>query len=267
MRHDVTFPLYVEVDEIYNLACPASPVHYQLDPVQTTKTSVLGAVNMLGLARRVKAPKSCRPRAARSTAIRRSIRSRKVIGAASIRWGRGLATTKASAAPRRSFLTTGGSIAVRIKVARIFNTYGPNMHPQDGRVVSNFIVQALKGEDITIYGDGAQTRSFCYVDDLIEAMVRLMADGGRIHRTGQCRKSRRAHDPRARVRGSAADRIAETGSPSNRWPMDDPQQRKPDIALARQKLRWEPRTPLAQGLEAHDRVFPRARYWRCKSRN
>ena len=175
MRHDVTFPLYVEVDEIYNLACPASPVHYQFDPVQTTKTSVHGAINMLGLAKRVKAqdPAGLDLGGLRRSA--RSIRRRKTIGATSTRSACAPATTKASAAPRRCSSTIGASTSVRIKVARIFNTYGPRMHPNDGRVVSNFIVQALQGEAITLYGDGSQTRSFCYVDDLVDGLMRLMA--------------------------------------------------------------------------------------------
>ena len=160
MRHDVTFPLYVEVDEIYNLACPASPVHYQYDPVQTTKTSVHGAINMLGPRQAHQGAASCRPRPARCTAIRKCIRSRRDY------WGHvnpdrhpQSATTRASAAPKRCSSTTTASTSVDIRVVRIFNTYGPRMHPNDGRVVSNFIVQALRGEDITIYGDGAQTRS------------------------------------------------------------------------------------------------------------
>ena len=195
IRHDVTFPLYVEVDQIYNLACPASPIHYQHDPVQTTKTSVHGAINMLGLAKRLRA-RSSRPPPARSTATRRSIRRPRTTGATSTRSASAPATTKASAAPRRCSSTTTASTSCDIKVARIFNTYGPRMHPNDGRVVSNFIVQALKGEPITIYGDGKQTRSFCYVDDLIDGFLRLMDTPDRPHRPGEPRQPRRVHHPR-----------------------------------------------------------------------
>ena len=235
MRHDVTFPLYVEVDEIYNLACPASPIHYQHDPVQTTKTSVHGAINMLGLAKRVRA-KILQASTWRSMAIPRSIRRARTIGATSIRSGRAPATTRASAAPRRCSSTTTASTSSKIKVARIFNTYGPRMHPNDGRVVSNFIVQALQGEPITIYGDGSQTRSFCYVDDLIEGLIRLMSHGRRGHRPGQSRQSGRssasASSPRrswsspARARGwcsrlpgrrSGAAPAGHRLSPGNSW--------------------------------------------------
>ena len=163
-----TFPLYVEVDQIYNLACPASPVHYQHDPVQTTKTSVHGAINMLGLAKRLKA-RILRPRPARSTATRRSIRSPRTTGATSIRSGSRSCYDEGKRCAETLFFDYHRQHELEIKVARIFNTYGPRMHPNDGRVVSNFIVQALRGEPITIYGDGTQTRSFCYVDDLIEA--------------------------------------------------------------------------------------------------
>ncbi len=204
MRHDVTFPLYVEVDEIYNLACPASPIHYQHDPVQTTKTRVHGAINMLGLAKRAEGAASCRPRPARSTATRRCIRRPRTTGATSTRSASAPATTKASAAPRRCSSTTTASTSCDIKVARIFNTYGPRMHPNDGRVVSNFIVQALQGEPITIYGDGSQTRSFCYVDDLIDGFIRLMDIARRLHRPGQPRQPGRVHHPRAGRKGHRA---------------------------------------------------------------
>ena len=168
MRHDVTFPLYVEVDEIYNLACPASPIHYQYDPVQTTKTSVHGAINMLGLAKRVRAKILQASTSEVYGDPQVHPQTEELLGHTSTRSARAPATTRASAAPRRCSSTTTASTALRIKVARIFNTYGPRMHPNDGRVVSNFIVQALRGEPITIYGDGRQTRSFCYVDDLID---------------------------------------------------------------------------------------------------
>ena len=204
MRHDVTFPLYVEVDEIYNLACPASPIHYQFDPVQTTKTSVH------------RRDQHARPRQAASKAKifqastsevygdPRSIRSPRATGATSIRSGRAPATTRASAAPRPCSSTITASTSCAIKVARIFNTYGPRMHPNDGRVVSNFIVQALRGEPITIYGDGSQTRSFCYVDDLVEGFVRLMDTPRRRHRADQPRQSRRIHHARAGRDGDRA---------------------------------------------------------------
>ncbi len=205
MRHDVTFPLYVEVDQIYNLACPASPVHYQFDPVQTTKTSVHGAINMLGLAKRVKAR------------ILQASTS-EVYGDPAVHpqkedyWGHvnpiGIRSCydEGKRCAETLMFDYYRQHALEIKVARIFNTYGPNMHPNDGRVISNFIVQALKGDEITIYGDGSQTRSFCYVDDLIDGMIRLMRVAGGFHRSGQSRKSRRVHDPSACRRGVAADR-------------------------------------------------------------
>jgi UDP-glucuronate decarboxylase len=247
MRHDVTFPLYVEVDEIYNLACPASPIHYQYDPVQTTKTSVHGAINMLGLAKRVRAK------------ILQASTS-EVYGDPEVHpqpesyWG------KVNAIGSRSCYDEGKRCAetlffdyhrqhkLRIKVVRIFNTYGPRMHPNDGRVVSNFIVQALKGEDITIYGDGQQTRSFCYVDDLIEAMNRAMETGDdfvgpvNIGNPGEFTMLELAEQV-----------IALTGSASKLkflpLPADDPKQRRPDISLAQRALcGWEPKVPLADGL-------------------
>src|SRR5580704_16308315 len=246
-RHDVCFPLYVEVDEIFNLACPASPIHYQFDPVQTTKTSVHGAINVLGLAKRVKAK------------ILQASTS-EVYGDPEVHpqpesyWGRVNPVGPRSCydegkrCAETLFFDYWRQHAVRIKVARIFNTYGPRMHPSDGRVVSNFIVQALKGEDITIYGDGAQTRSFCYVDDLIEAMIRLMATEDVF--TGPLNIG---NPGEFTIHDLATGVLQLTGSNSRivlmPLPMDDPKQRQPDIALARQKLRWEPRTPLAQGLE------------------
>jgi UDP-glucuronate decarboxylase len=246
LRHDVTFPLYVEVDEIYNLACPASPIHYQRDPVQTTKTSVHGAINMLGLAKRVKAK------------ILQASTS-EVYGDPDIHpqpesyWGH------VNPIGPRSCYDEGKRCAetlffdywrqhqLRIKVARIFNTYGPRMHPNDGRVVSNFIVQALLGRDISIYGDGAQTRSFCYVDDLIEALIRLMATGADV--TGPVNLG----NPREySMLELAATVIDLTGSASRLihrpLPEDDPRQRRPDITLAIRQLSWQPATALKDGL-------------------
>ncbi len=247
MRHDVTMPLYVEVDEIYNLACPASPVHYQFDPVQTTKTSVHGAINMLGLAKRVKAK------------IFQASTS-EVYGDPSMHpqeesyWG------NVNPIGPRSCYDEGKRCAetlffdyrrqhqVRIKVARIFNTYGPRMHPNDGRVVSNFIVQALKGQDITLYGDGSQTRSFCYVDDLIEAFIRLMASPDDV--TGPVNLGNPGEFTMVEL---AQKVLALTGSRSKLvhmpLPQDDPRQRRPDIAKAKAALDWEPRTPLDEGLK------------------
>ena len=246
MRHDVTMPLYVEVDEIYNLACPASPIHYQFDPVQTTKTSVHGAINMLGLAKRVKAR------------IFQASTS-EVYGDPAMHpqeesyWG------NVNPIGPRSCYDEGKRCAetlffdyrrqhqVRIKVARIFNTYGPRMHPNDGRVVSNFIVQALKGEDITLYGDGTQTRSFCYVDDLIEGFVRLMGTGDEV--TGPVNLG----NPGEFTMVELAQKVVTlTGSKSRLvhrpLPQDDPRQRRPDIALAKSALDWEPKVPLDEGL-------------------
>ncbi|MDQ7248764.1 UDP-glucuronic acid decarboxylase family protein [Dongia sedimenti] len=248
MRHDVTFPLYVEVDEIYNLACPASPIHYQLDPVQTTKTSVHGAINMLGLAKRL-----------RATIFQAS--TSEVYGDPSIHpqpeayWG------NVNPIGPRSCYDEGKRCAetlffdyhrqhgLKIKVARIFNTYGPRMHPQDGRVVSNFIMQALQGRPITVYGDGAQTRSFCYVDDLIEGFIRLMATEPSV--TGPVNLGnpteftiRQLADVIREVVGNAVP-IVELPLPK-----DDPRQRKPDITLARKLIGWEPAIQLRQGIEA-----------------
>jgi UDP-glucuronate decarboxylase len=247
IRHDVTLPLYVEVDEIYNLACPASPVHYQHDPVQTTKTSVHGAINMLGLAKRVKAR------------ILQASTS-EVYGDPQVHpqtedyWGH------VNPIGSRSCYDEGKRCAetlffdywrqhrLRIKVARIFNTYGPHMHPNDGRVVSNFIVQALKGEPITIYGDGAQTRSFCYVDDLVEALTRLMATPDEI--TGPINLG----NPRESTMLELAELVLDlTGSASQivhkPLPQDDPRQRRPDISQAGAKLGWAPATDLSAGLK------------------
>jgi len=257
LRHDVTFPLYVEVDEIYNLACPASPIHYQFDPVQTTKTSVHGAINMLGLAKRVKAK------------ILQASTS-EVYGDPDVHpqpeeyWGR------VNPIGRRSCYDEGKRCAetlffdyhrqhgLRIKVARIFNTYGPRMHPNDGRVVSNFIVQALKGEPITVFGEGRQTRSFCYVDDLIEAIVRTMATPDAF--TGPVNVG---NPVEFTILDLARKVIALTGSRSeivfHPLPSDDPLQRKPDITLARGALKWEPGVGLEDGLSRTIEYFANQR--------
>ena len=247
IRHDVTFPLYVEVDQIYNLACPASPVHYQHDPVQTTKTSVHGAINMLGLAKRVGAK------------ILQASTS-EVYGDPEVHpqtedyWGRvnpiGIRSCydEGKRCAETLFFDYWRQHRLRIKVARIFNTYGPRMHPHDGRVVSNFIVQALNGEDITIYGTGKQTRSFCYVDDLIEAMVRLMATDNDV--TGPVNIGNPAEFSMLELAESV---IRLTGSKSalafKPLPQDDPRQRQPDITLAKRHLGgWEPKVRLEEGL-------------------
>jgi UDP-glucuronate decarboxylase len=246
MRHDVTFALYVEVDEIYNLACPASPIHYQFDPVQTTKTSVHGAINMLGLAKRVKAK------------ILQASTS-EIYGDPEIHpqtesyWGRvnpvGVRSCydEGKRCAETLFFDYWRQHRLRIKVARIFNTYGPRMHPNDGRVVSNFITQALQGEDITIYGNGTQTRSFCYVDDLVEAMIRTMDTPDDF--TGPINIG----NPREFTMLALAEQVLKaTGSKSKivfrPLPSDDPRQRQPDIALARSLLGWAPRVELKEGV-------------------
>ncbi len=247
MRHDVTFPLYVEVDQIYNLACPASPIHYQFDPVQTTKTSVHGAINMLGLAKRVKAKilQASTSEVYGDPEIHPQVESY---------WGHvnpiGLRSCydEGKRCAETLFFDYWRQHGLRIKVVRIFNTYGPRMHPNDGRVVSNFIVQALGGNDITIYGDGSQTRSFCYVDDLIEAMIRTMNTPNNF--TGPINIG----NPREfTIRQLAEQVIAMTGSRSKLvfapLPSDDPRQRQPDISLARSVLGWEPTIHLNHGLE------------------
>jgi len=247
MRHDITFSLYVEVDEIYNLACPASPIHYQFDPVQTTKTSVHGAINMLGLAKRVKAK------------ILQASTS-EVYGDPEVHpqtesyWGR------VNPVGPRSCYDEGKRCAetlffdywrqhrLRIKVVRIFNTYGPRMLPHDGRVVSNFVMQALTGKDITIYGEGNQTRSFCYVDDLIEAMIRVMATPDDF--TGPINIG---NPTEFTIRQLAEEVISLTGSKSRLifkpLPVDDPKQRQPDISLAKKTIDWSPSVELKSGLE------------------
>jgi UDP-glucuronate decarboxylase len=248
MRHDITFPLYVEVDEIYNLACPASPIHYQFDPVQTTKTSVHGAINMLGLAKRVRAK------------ILQASTS-EVYGDPDIHpqpegyWGRvnpvGIRSCydEGKRCAETLFFDYWRQHQLRIKVVRIFNTYGPRMHPNDGRVVSNFIVQALKGEDITIYGDGSQTRSFCYFDDLLEAMTRMMENTSDDF-IGPINIGNPAEFT---IRELAEQVLALTESKSKlvfrELPMDDPKQRQPDIGLAKKTLNWSPRTELTDGLK------------------
>jgi UDP-glucuronate decarboxylase len=253
MRHDITFPLYVEVDRIYNLACPASPVHYQFDPVQTTKTSVHGAINMLGLAKRVKAR------------ILQASTS-EVYGDPEVHPQTEDYAGRVNPIGPRSCYDEGKRCAetlffdyhrqhqLDIKVARIFNTYGPRMHPNDGRVVSNFIMQALKNEDITLYGDGLQTRSFCYVDDMVDALVKLMdsAEGF----TGPVNLGNPAE---VSMRELAEKILALTGAKSKLafkpLPQDDPRQRQPDIALARKALDWQPLTALEDGLKATIQYF------------
>jgi UDP-glucuronate decarboxylase len=255
MRHDITFPLFVEVDEIYNLACPASPIHYQFDPVQTTKTSVHGAINMLGLAKRV-----------RATIFQAS--TSEVYGDPAIHpqtesyWG------NVNPIGPRSCYDEGKRCAetlffdyhrqhgLKIKVARIFNTYGPRMHPQDGRVVSNFIMQALQGRPITLYGDGQQTRSFCYVDDLIEGFLRLMGTDPSV--TGPMNlgnpKEFTIRELAEVIREVVGSKVPFIHQP---LPMDDPQRRQPDISYARQTLNWEPHVALKQGIEATVAYFDR----------
>jgi UDP-glucuronate decarboxylase len=246
MRHDVTFPLYLEVDEIYNLACPASPIHYQLDPVQTTKTSVHGAINMLGLAKRLKAK------------IFQASTS-EVYGDPTVHPQKETYWGHVNPIGPRSCYDEGKRCAetlffdyhrqhkMRIKVARIFNTYGPRMHPNDGRVVSNFIMQALRGDPITVFGEGTQTRSFCYVDDLIEGFLRLMDTTDDV--TGPINLG----NPVEFTIVDLAKKVIDlTGSRSKlvyeKLPADDPTQRCPDITLAREKLKWEPTVPLQEGL-------------------
>ena len=247
MRHDVTFPLYLEVDEIYNLACPASPVHYQFDPVQTTKTSVHGAINMLGLAKRTGA-KIFQASTSEVYGDPEEHPQREQY------WGRvnpiGIRSCydEGKRCAETLFFDYWRQHNLKIKVVRIFNTYGPRMHPNDGRVVSNFIVQALRGEAITIYGDGAQTRSFCYVDDLIEAFVRVMATPESF--TGPINIG----NPGEFTILELAEKILKSIGGKSKivfksLPQDDPKQRRPDIALAREVLSWEPKIDLDAGLE------------------
>lgn len=247
IRHDVTFPLYIEIDEIYNFACPASPIHYQFDPVQTTKTSVHGAINMLGLAKRTKAK------------ILQASTS-EVYGDPEIHpqpetyWGRvnpiGVRSCydEGKRCAETLFFDYHRQHNLTIKVARIFNTYGPNMHPNDGRVVSNFIVQALQREPITIYGNGKQTRSFCYVDDLIDGFVKLMDSAQEI--TGPINLG---NPSEFTIQNLAETILTLTGSSSEiiykPLPSDDPHQRKPDISLANDLLNWDPQISLEKGLK------------------
>jgi UDP-glucuronate decarboxylase len=247
LRHDITFPLYIEVGEIYNLACPASPIHYQHDPVQTTKTSVHGAINMLGLAKRLKAK------------IFQASTS-EVYGDPKIHpqpegyWGNvnpvGIRSCydEGKRCAETLFFDYHRQHKLRIKVARIFNTYGPRMHPNDGRVVSNFIVQALSGKDITVFGDGSQSRSFCYVDDMIEAFIRLMDSPDDF--TGPVNLGNHGEFTILEL----AEKVIELTNSKSRivfkpLPQDDPTQRQPDITLAREKLGWEPKIGLEEGLK------------------
>lgn len=247
LRHDVTFPLYVEVDEIYNLACPASPVHYQFDPVQTTKTSVIGAINMLGLAKRLKAK------------ILQASTS-EVYGDPEFHpqyenyWGRvnpiGFRSCydEGKRCAETLFFDYHRQHNLQIKVVRIFNTYGPRMHPNDGRVVSNIVLQALRGEDITLYGDGSQTRSFCYVDDLIDGFIRMMDTGPEI--TGPINIG----NPGEFTIRQLAEMVIDITNSQSRLsyrplPPDDPRQRRPDISRAQNILDWQPNIALRQGLE------------------
>nr|WP_285905451.1 UDP-glucuronic acid decarboxylase family protein [Pseudodesulfovibrio sp. SB368] len=256
IRHDVTFPLYVEADEIYNLACPASPIHYQFDPVQTTKTSVHGAINMLGLAKRIKAK------------IFQASTS-EVYGDPAVHpqtedyWGNvnpiGIRACydEGKRCAETLFFDYNRQHGLRIKVGRIFNTYGPRMAMDDGRVVSNFVVQALRGDDITVYGEGQQTRSFCYVDDLVEGIFRLM-ERTPDDFTGPVNLG---NPVEFTILELAREVIDLTGSASRivfkPLPSDDPMQRKPDIALAKKAMGWEPRTPLREGLVKTVEYFSR----------
>jgi len=246
MRHDVTFPLYVEVDQIFNLACPASPVHYQFNPIQTTKVSVHGAINMLGLAKRV-----------RATILQAS--TSEVYGDPTVHpqtedyWGHvnpigpRSCYDEGKRCAETLFFDYYRQVKLNIKVARIFNTYGPRMHPNDGRVVSNFVVQALKGIDITLYGDGLQTRSFCYVDDMVEGLLKFMSSLGAV--TGPINLGNPAE---ITVKELAETVIELTGSRSRivycSLPTDDPRQRQPDITKAKAVLDWQPTTDLHDGL-------------------
>lgn len=246
LRHDVCFPLHVEVDQIYNLACPASPVHYQSDPVQTTKTSVLGALNMLGLAKRLKVP-----------VLQAS--TSECYGDPAVHpqpegyWGHvnpigpRSCYDEGKRCAETLFFDYHRQHGVDIKVARIFNTYGPRMHPDDGRVVSNFIVQALKGEDITLYGDGTQTRSFCFVDDLVDGLMRLMAAP-----RGMTGPINLGNPGEFTIRQLAETVVEMTGARSRLihrpLPQDDPRQRRPDLARAKAELDWQPTTALRDGL-------------------
>ena len=255
LRHDVTFPLYVEADQIYNLACPASPTHYQYDPVQTTKTSVHGAINMLGLARRLRVP-------ILQASTSEVYGDPEVHPQPEVYWGRvnpiGIRSCydEGKRCAETLFFDYHRQYRLEIKVVRIFNTYGPRMHPNDGRVVSNFIVQALRGEDITIFGDGTQTRSFCYVDDLIEGMAKMMAapadfpgpvNIGNPHEFTILELAELV----VRIVGGKSKLVVRA------LPSDDPKRRQPDISLARQRLGWEPKVSLEDGLKETIAYFRR----------
>lgn len=253
MRHDVTFPLYVEVDEIYNLACPASPIHYQFDPVQTTKTSVVGAINMLGLAKRTKAKilQASTSEVYGDPEIHPQVESyRGCVNPIGIR----ACYDEGKRCAETLFFDYQRQHNVNIKVMRIFNTYGPRMHPNDGRVVSNFIIQALKGDDITIYGDGKQTRSFCYVDDLIDAMVKLMDS-----KEGFYGPINIGNPNEFSMLELASNVLELTQSKSKLifkpLPKDDPKQRQPDINLAKRELNWQPKIELKEGLQKTIQYF------------
>lgn len=256
MRHDVTFPLYVEVDEIYNLACPASPIHYQRDPVQTTKTSVHGAINMLGLAKRVKAK-------ILQASTSEVYGDPKVHPQLESYWGHvnpiGIRSCydEGKRCAETLFFDYRRQHNLEIRVLRIFNTYGPRMHPNDGRVVSNFIVQALRNENITIYGDGSQTRSFQYVDDLIEGMIRLMNNDSGF--TGPVNIGNPGEFTIHQLAEKVLEMIPESGSKIvyKPLPSDDPIQRQPDIALAQEKLGWAPVVNLDEGLSKTIEYFRR----------
>jgi UDP-glucuronate decarboxylase len=247
VRHDITFPLYVEVDQIFNLACPASPVHYQFDPIQTTKTSVAGAINMLGLAKRLRIP------------ILQASTS-EVYGDPAVHpqtedyWGHvnpigpRSCYDEGKRCAETLFFDYNRQLGITIKVARIFNTYGPRMHPNDGRVVSNFIVHILEGRPITIYGEGTQTRSFCYIDDTVDALIRFMATPDAV--TGPINIG---NPTEIAVRDLAKKVSEKAGRPADvkrcELPADDPKQRRPDIGRARELLHWEPRVSLDEGLD------------------
>lgn len=247
IRHDITMPFYIEADEIYNLACPASPIHYQFNPIKTIKTSVMGAINMLGLAKRIHAKilQASTSEVYGDPEVHPQIESY---------WGHvnpigsRACYDEGKRCAEALFMNYHYQNNVRIKIMRIFNTYGPRMHPNDGRVVSNFIVQALKNEDITIYGDGTQTRSFCYVDDLLEGMVRLMNTGDEF--IGPVNVG---NPGEFTILELAEKVLRHTGSHSKLiflpLPEDDPMQRQPDISLARKELGWEPKIPLEEGLK------------------
>ncbi|MGN7612937.1 UDP-glucuronic acid decarboxylase family protein [Magnetococcales bacterium HHB-1] len=247
LRHDITFPLYLEVDEIFNLACPASPIHYQLDPVQTTKTSVHGAINMLGLAKRTRAKIF---QASTSEVYGDPVTHPQVESY----WGNvnpigpRACYDEGKRCAETLFFDYHRQHKLNIRVARIFNTYGPNMHPNDGRVVSNFIIQALEGKDITIYGSGNQTRSFCYVDDMIDAFIRLMNAPDEI--TGPMNLG----NPNEMTIKELGEKVIDLTNSRSKLifkplPIDDPEQRRPDISLAKKALHWTPKTSLEEGLK------------------